>query len=847
MEVRYDQSNFSLGEVDPTIQKRTDWEGYYKALQKARDVLIIPQGGATSRWGTKFVAELTIVDTTQPTYCDCTNYILGDNTIYVLVWEANSLKIYLENVLVATVSTAFAQEDIPNLRPYQVQEVVVIAWGRGRPYQLTLGFDSANTITGVSGNTLTVTTALPIGAIYPVQFSTGGSLPVTNPQIYTQVTYFAKVITTNSVALFSSAQDAVKNINQYTVTNAGVGPNNLFVQNNWNLSTITFDFIPGYDFNHNYDAITFTPSATSGAAVTVTLSAPLSTLTSQFVGGFFAGNGGILRITSVADTSHFTGYTTEDFHDTSAIQGSLAILTEPAWSDARGWPALVSAYQNRLVFGRTISLPNGRWLSVVNSFYNFNDSETLDDDAISWYPNGAGIGFIQALTSARTLVVHTNTNTQSTPVLNEVPITPANANFPEQSKFGALPIQPIYLDNQIIFVDKGNNCINMIWEITQSAFVTKNISIPSSGLIRLPVDMAAYAQPVVTDGFYALFINSDGTLANFQSLLEEDIRAWSLMTTKGQTPIDQNSNGEDVTHNFIHVTTALDRCWFLIQRYVPTAQTGVLITGFTGSNNTLFALNHGLPVGEVSQITFQTSGTLPVTSPAIYTTNYYFAVAITTNSFQIYETKAQAQTAISNPSLANPIVIQSAGTNTNVVYWPLKPKIYLEELSFDVFTDCTFTYSYSSPVSNISGLQALNGLVVQIKADGYVLNQQTVVNGEIPLSTPASNIAVGLQFVPTVTPLPISIPGQMGGVYNPQHVKSFYIAYVDSVGMQVEAYDIPTITMQDFVVGEPAVPQTGIFQYNAMSGWDATATFDITQPYPLPMTITGLSYRLEAT
>lgn len=841
MEQRYDQSNFSLGELDDHVQARSDWDGYYKGLKFARNVLILPQGGATNRWGTLYVDTLSIVNPSIPAYCQISNYILNDATVYVLVWEAQSIKIYLENILVATVTTAFAQEDIPTIRDYQLSEVVVITWGRGRPYQLVLSNNSPDAITGQSGNTLTLTTALPtIGAIYPVTFTTTGSLPTTNPQIYANVTYYVKVITNNSVAIFSTADDAFNGTNQYTISSAGAS-SNLVIQNTWTLSTITFDNTPAFDFNHNYDAITFTPSATSGTSVTITLSAPLATLTSQFVGGLFAGNGGALRITSVTDTSHFVGYTIEDFNNTNAIEGTLAILAEPAWSDVRGWPALVSAYQNRLVFGRTPSLPNGRWLSVVNSFYNFDDSETLDDNAISWYPQGAGIGYIQALTSARTLVVHTNTNTQSTPVLNEVPITPTNANFPEQSKFGALPIQPIYLDNQIIFVDKGNNVINMIWEITQSAFVTKNISIPSSGLIRLPVDMAAFAQPIATDGFYALFVNSDGTLANFQSLLEENIRAWSLMNTKGQTPIDQANNGQDVEHNFVHVTTALDRCWFLVQRFIPTAGTPTAITSFNAANNTLFAMGHGLPIGEPAQVTFTTTGVLPTTNPALFTTSYYFAVALDADNFQVYTTLIDAE------NLTNVVIISNAGTSSSVVYWPLAPYIYLEELDFDVFTDCTFTYNFGSPSSNASGLLPLNGSVVQMVGDDYVLNSQTVVNGQISLSLPVSKLAVGLQYIPKITPLNIAIPGFMGALYNPQHIRTLYIAYVNSIGMQVEGSSIPVITMQQFTVGQPIIPQTGVWQYTPMDGWQSQEfQIDITQPYPLPMTIIGLSYKLEA-
>lgn len=834
MEVKYDQSNFSLGEIDPLTQQRSDYEGYYKAVKFARNVIGIPQGGMRSRWGTVYVDTLTETD---PLYTKISHLVYDDQTIYTLVWELFSLKIYLENILVATVTTPFAREDIPNLRPHQIENRIIVAWGRGAPCQLIRSADAANVITGFDGTNdyLTVTNALTAGLIYPAVFTnTGGALPTTSPQILANVTYYVVPFTTTDVRVYSTAQDAKANINFYTITNAGTGTNTLFIQNVWTIPAISFTFVPAFDFNFAYAALTFTPSVTSGA---VTITASGAIFTAAFVGGLYRGNGGVMRITGFTDSTHVTGYTVDDFIDTSAILGSLSFLGEPAWSDARGWPALASSYQNRSVFARTRSIPNGRWLSAVNAVYDFDDSMRLDDDAISWYPNGSGIGFIQALTSARTLMVHTNTNTQSTPVLNEVPITPNNASFPEQSKFGALPIQPIFLDNQIIFADKGNNIIAMIWEITQSAFVTKNISIPSSGLIRLPVDMAAYAQPVATDGFYALFVNSDGTVANFQSLIEEDVRSWTLMDTKGQTPIDQNSNGIDHHDSFVHISTALERCWFLVQRQTTTAIAPSPITGFSAT--LLTAPLHALPVGEVAQISFTTTGTLPASTPQIDTTQYWFALAIDINQFAVF-TNVEDATADTNR-----VTFSSAGVNSNVIYWQPTSKIYLEELSFDVRTDCSYQVT-QAPSFTVGNLNALNGQVVRVVADGYVLTPKTVVNNQITMEIAASNINVGLQFIARVSPLPVSIPGVMGVLYSPSHVRSLYIAYVDSIGMTIQGSTIPVQTMQQFTVGEVPVPQTGVWQNNPMEGWDNFSyDFDIIQENPLPMTVTALSYKLE--
>lgn len=566
-EVRFDQFSFTQGEVDPKIHSRSDWENYYKALKYARNVQVLPQGGIQRRWGTEYVDTCTVGNAAFPAAFEMCTLQYDNGAVYLLIWENLSLKIYLENKLLATVVTTYAAEDIAFLRFAQVENRLIITNINFAPRQLVLSNNAPNAITGVDvvSSYINLTTNLVIGNVYAVSFTTGGSLPVTTPQIHTGRTYFVKEIATQQIRVYATADDASAGINYFTVTANGTG--NLLTQNTWTLSNITFINKPAYDFDGGYSAITFTPSATSGNAVTITLSAPLANLTSAtFVGGLFTGNGGSLRITSVADTSHFTGYTIHAFADTSAIEGALSFLGEPAWSDARGWPKYPSFFQNRLVFAGSYSLPNGVWLSVVNQAYNFDDSQALDDDAIGWYPAGGSINLIVGVTSARSLMIHTNNGTFSTPLLTEAPVTPTNFTLTEQNKFAVQPIQPIFIDNQIIFVDTASNVISLVWDITMSAFRVDNISVMSSSLIQSPIDMSSFYEPKATDGFYALFVNIDGTLALYQTLREQNIGAWSLMTTS------TNLAGVKTQSNFIHVISGGNRCWFLVQRVINGSQ-----------------------------------------------------------------------------------------------------------------------------------------------------------------------------------------------------------------------------------------------------------------------------------
>lgn len=847
-EIRFDQFQFTVGELDPRAQSRPDWDGYYKGLKYARNVQILPQGGAQRRWGSVFVDTCTIGNPDVPSQFEMCTLLYDADPIYLIIWEPLSAKIYLENKLVATVVTTYAAEDIVALRFAQVENRLIITNVNFKPRQLVRSANSANVITGIdsTNNYINITTGLTAGNVYPVQFTTSGTLPTTTPQIYVGRTYFVNAIGANSLRVYSNSDDAINDVNYFTISSAGTGTSNVIVENTWTLSDITFINVPAYDFDGGYSAITFTPAATSGTSVTVTLSAPLANLDARFVGGLFTGNGGSLRITSVADTTHFTGYTVHSFLDTSAIEGTLAFLGEPAWSDRRGWPKYPSFFQNRLVFAGSISLPNGVWLSVTNQAYNFDDSQSLDDDSIAWYPAGGSINLIVGVTSARSLLIHTNNGNFSTPLLNEAPVTPTNFTLTEQNKFSVQPIQPIFIDNQIIFVDTASNVINMVWDIIQSSFKTNTISVSSSSLILNPVDMASFYEPRATDGFYALFVNEDGTLAVYQTLYEQSIGAWSLMNTVTNVVADQTDGYTTISSNYIHVISGYNRCWFLVQREIPTAQAGTNITAVEPVFDAFTSASHGLTLDASNLVTFTTTGLLPTTNPQINTTQYWWARGIDANTFAVYDNAVDAA------ADTNRVTVTTLGANSKVVHWVNENKVYIEELTFTVLTDSALVASLAAPSATVTGLSYLNGTVVNVKGDGYVLQNQAVFNGTITNSDEYTGYEVGINYISRVTPLPVSIPGVFGTLYKPKHMRTLYIRYYQSIGVVVFQGAIPIENMQDVVLGAVPQPKDGVYEATPMEGWNDfdftdAAEINIIQSNPLPMTILGLSYVLEVS
>jgi hypothetical protein len=838
--IRVDQVAFTHGQLDPRVQSRVDWANYYKAAKLIQNGLVIPQGGVQRRWGSVFVDRCTVVGANL-TQAEISTMVYNDNVLYLMLWENISLKIYLENILIATVVTQYLPEDIQTLRFSQIQTRVVITTGNYKPQELLRSADGAQPITAFNAgnNTLTAAVGYNAGQILPVQFANTGAFPATTPALFAGRDYFIKMITATTFQIYSSSGDAVNGVNTYVVTSAGVNAT-VNVQNSWTIRDITFINYPAYDFNGGYSAITFTPSAVSG---NITLTASGNIFTADMQGGVFEGNGGIMRIGAAGfvNATHVTGFTSLAFANTNAIQGSLSFLGQPAWSATLGWPSTSTFFQNRLVLANSYSLPNGQWLSVINEVYNFDDSEGLADSAISSYPEAGTMSVIQSMISGRSLIAHTNTGNYSTPVQNEIAVTPSNYVLTEQNKIGVSTLQPVFIDNQVFFVDRsGNNVINMIWEFTQSSYVTNNISVASSNLINKPVDMTAFAEPNFLDGFFVIFVNVDGTLAVLQTLHEEGILAFSGASTSSNIVNDLQSDATQVPSLYMRVNSAMNRCWFLVNRSVPIAQATTNITGFNAGANTLQANGHGMTVGVATMIAF-TGAPVPLTVPAVNSTQYFWANATDANDFRVYGNATDAAAG------TNPYTITNAGTTATVTPWVNTPQLYIEEVNFNYYTDSTVAQTFNAPTTAITGLSHLNGQVVQVVADGYVLQNETVFNGQITIEEASSVVSVGVPYTTILNPLPPVIQQVGGSLYQPRHIRNLYVNYYQTIGSTVQSYGMPVVTMQQVVLGALPVPQTGVFEYTLMEGWDGATPVDIQiqQSAPLPMTILALSYILE--
>ncbi len=836
----WSQDVFSKGELSPFMYARATVNQYGDGLKTAQNVLNYPTGAAGKRFGTIYQSTLTGFTRFDQFFFETFQYL--NECVYQLVFAPGFVYIYLEGLLVYTLAAGINANQAYNLSTTVLGAIFRGSTFGGRPFDLSRRPNvTANPIVSVASNILTVSgTALPVGVVLPVRFTTAGSLPVSTPQIIVDLTYFVFTETATTVSVYASSTDAKQKINAFTITTAGVA-SNIRVFNTWVIGVTPFKNTPSYDFNGavtSYDGSVFTITAVTGAAVNITCVPPYAPLDASYIGGAFIAAGGTSRIVGVTNPSVFTVAIQKPFDAIGPVQGSLVYLAEPAWSDKRGWPQVCSSYQNRALFANSTSLANGFWGSTINDYSDFSDLTGDDDDAIAWYPSSNNVNYIRFIVPYRSLTVHTNTGIYSSPLSDIAAITPSNFTLQLQDSTPADTVLPQAIDNQVLVLS-GNDAHQMLWDGINNAYTSDIVSIISEQLIRSPLDEVAFSDLKRAGSRYVFIINADGSMAIFQTLISQSVSGFTpaiMEQTYGDALFRQAASSSD------------GRCWFVVERQVASAGSPISISGFTST--TLQATASNLSTTTPTAVIFTTSSSLPASSPQIELATYYWVVGIDADNFMVYLNQEDALAAENNIAFTN------AGTNSSVTIWGLNTIFTMEELTKDTFLDCAIKFNNNgSPVDTITTGPLFNAQNIKMVGDGFGfdaigINNQVVFEAHgAPVDVDEGYIGFAINTV--MEPMPLTIAtGQNAkttGLTKPTHVRSVRFWFNDTIGGEINGIPIAIKPFSQVGIGEPPIPANGIVEQMVMKAWDDVnnPTFTITHSDPFNIELLGVFYSVD--
>ena len=331
----------------------------------------------------------------------------------------------------------------------------------------------------------------------------------------------------------------------------------------WTISDLSFEFIPKFNFTPSETTInqTITPSAVDG---NITITAGGNVFASGNVNQYIEANDGIgrARITRFVSATSVEAIVEIPFFNTTAIASGGTFIDggyEDSWSSSKGYPRTCTFHEGRLYFGGVKSRPNTIFASRVARFFDFNPGEALDDDSIELTISTDSTNAITGMFSGRDLQIFTKGGEFFLPQSTLDPITPTNVVVNGATRRGSKEgIKPVGAESGTLFIQRaGKSLREFLFSDVELSYISNNISLLSSHLLKSPSDMALRKATSTTDGDLLLIVNeTDGSLATYSILRGQNVIAPSLSTTDGE---------------FINVGVDVDQIYFTVKRSISSS------------------------------------------------------------------------------------------------------------------------------------------------------------------------------------------------------------------------------------------------------------------------------------
>lgn len=199
-------------------------------------------------------------------------------------------------------------------------------------------------------------------------------------------------------------------------------------------------------------------------------------------------------------------------------------------------------------------------------------------------------------------------------------------------------------------------------------------------------------------------------------------------------------------------------------------------------------------------------------------------------------------------------VVERQIANETTPPFTYSTKYFIEEISFDVFTDCSEIYS-GAPTSTVTGLSRFNGRNVVMQGDGYGFTD-SVTNSEVDFvahgqSVEISEAVIGFPVETEIQLMPNSLPGTFGpkssNLLDAQHIRNAVFMFNNTIGGFIDGQPITMQTLGQQNPITPPVPLTGVFKKTFMKAWNEYLRdpITITHSEPFDIRLMGVFYKIE--
>jgi hypothetical protein len=229
-----------------------------------------------------------------------------------------------------------------------------------------------------------------------------------------------------------------------------------------------------------------------------------------------------------------------------------------AFSEARGYPAVVALHEQRLVFGNTRQQPFGFWASASADFGNFLPG-TRDDETIGYNIAANQADPIRWITSGSDLAIGTLSQEFAAfgGGLGD-PITPSNTRIVPQSGEGSNGVPPAKVGVETLFVSRsGRKVFSLVNQSDVGAYVaTDLLELAEHLTLSSTIVRVAWAKNPAS---LLWVLRSDGVLISMTYRREQQVYAWA------KHPIDGFVESISVIPS---PNSTTDDLWMIVRRTI---------------------------------------------------------------------------------------------------------------------------------------------------------------------------------------------------------------------------------------------------------------------------------------
>ena len=506
-----------------------------------------------------------------------------------------------------------------------------------------------------------------------------------------------------------------------------------------------------------------------------------------------------------------------------------------AFSADQGYPASVTYFPDRLIFGGTPQQPVGLFASKTSVYHDFSvSSPIVNSDGFTVFLNARQLNTISDLIPLQDLIVGTaNIVWRIWPGQGGTALGPLAVQAVPQAFLGESPncAAVLYSDSIVYAIYGGRRIRDLEYQFQFDKYVGSELTAYSRHLF--PLGKQVIQMQYKTDPFGLLYaLRNDGQLMVCTYVREQQMIAWSRWDTQGliEAIAAVPENNTFILYLIVNRTINGQQVRY-VERLGQEETLTPLDYQFMDCNLTYDGRNTSAATMTLTGGTTWTSGdtgTLTASSATGWAT---FLATDQTNRNQIQLFDALGNRArVRFVSITSPTVAQVR---------------FVDPIPTTLQAQATLTWTFAR--TTFGGANQLANMLVTVLADGNFIggingapNIMVSSAGVVTLPDACGVVCVGLQFFSDLKTLPLNSPGQETIRERAKVIPQIYLDVTQTRGLLVgtDFINMSPIKERAFeAYTSPTNLQEGIINGLCVSDFGSEAQVCVRQPWPLPVTI----------